>query len=149
MGAHEKSKAVNGIIVNSTVKLEWKAPLWLESKSGIFYLACQEYESSNGNKISVLFVPDRAFIFADNGDISNPANIWSFSDVKSWAKTAFSGEVGEDFPESYDTYMPLAIIDGTVIDSTVNALGLSAHIDDIKTRLADISGFGAEVSVQL
>lgn len=149
MGTHEKSKAVNGIIVNSTVTMEWKSANWLESKSGIFYLAGQEYNTPNGG-VMVFFIPDRAFIFTDNpDDLTDRGSLWNFSNMKSYAKSAFAGEVDPDFPEYHECYFPIAIIDGTVIESTAATLGLTEFLPDIQKRLDDISSFGEEIEVQL
>lgn len=145
-----KSKVMNGLIINSIVKMEWAKDRWLETKAGFFGIAAKDYKTANGT-YTVYFRPGMAFLWVDTG--SEPSDVssnWEFSDIKGFLTKEFpqyGGCPDNSFPFDYPNYFPLVYGVSDAEDSFVNnalleSTGLADYFEDIKERVADIAPFG-------
>lgn len=131
------------LVINNVVKMEWNKDLWLQTSSrggspSIFIMAAHKYVNKDGKTISVIFVPDTAFLFADDAGTENE-DIWTAEDLRATLKSDFGGV----FPYSYDQYIPIIGADADT-DAVLERYGLSEYKEDIEKRLDDISPYGEE-----
>ena len=131
------------LVINDVVKMEWNKDLWLQTSSrggspSIFIMAAHKYVNKDGKTISVIFVPDTAFLFVDDAGTENE-DIWTAEDLRATLKSDFGG----GYPYSYDQYTPIIGADADT-DAVLEKYGLSEYKEDIEKRLDDISPYGEE-----
>jgi len=79
------------LVINNVVKMEWNKDLWLQTSSrggspSIFIMAAHKYVNKDGKTISVIFVPDTAFLFVDDAGTENE-DIWTAEDLRATLKS--------------------------------------------------------------
>lgn len=131
------------LVINSTVKKEWRADRWLQTsatgrKEPIFILACVDYQTPKGT-VPVFFNPYVAWVHADD------AGVFTFGEIKDFLK----GGIDYSFPDNYDEYRPVlrAGSDEEFDMHIVSEFGLEEFLDDIRERLLDLAPYGEEVEI--
>ena len=147
----EKSKVVNGLIVNNVVKMAWKASQFFETRNGNFTCAIEIYSTPNG-EIPVLFTPNTAFIWAENDGADIASDIWSVAEVKHFLKedTSCGGKghmCDENFPTNFDQYNPIIPYgERDCLPMVLEKFGLTEFKADIEARLSDVAPYDFEQS---
>lgn len=123
-------------VSNNIVKMDWSKKGWAKF-SGTFFCASQEYTTDSGETIAVFFTPNEAFVWADNGDITQLANLWSVNELVPWIKENGDGT----FPHAYEEFQRISTTE-VVLPEKLEVLGISQWADDINARLEDVSHMG-------
>ena len=140
------------LVDNGIVKMEWEKRYWLKKKDkgtveGQFILAAKPYLSTNQQIVTVFFMPDHAFLFADFKG-KKYESLWPAKDLI----TAFKKTPPNDlFPQGYESQV-IELYDcdtETVNMDLAVKYGITEFVDEIKARVLDLSYYGEENSVDM
>ena len=136
------------LLKDNVVKMDWETDDCLFTKGGkfgkTFIFASKEYSTPKGN-ITVFFTCDTAFLWASDPNTEDE-DLWNAKELKSVLKK----NISEAFPVNFREYVPLIEYGATeVLEEVVDKYGLGKHVEDIKKRLEDVSGYAEEKTAQL